>query len=147
MNVYIFIMTIGIIPLSIIEFQYRDPSSIFIPKITLSLIIFGFILWFLTSDNDNNKNSQQNFYYNNNANRHINYCEQIQKNRYDEITEETTRRELDKLTMSERFMEMFEEKGDNQKNWSWQSREKYTRFNESQINSYDIENLTTSTTK
>ena len=147
MNVYIFLITIGIIPLSIIEFQYRDPSTIFIPKISISLIIFGFILWFLFSDNDNNKNNQQNFSYNNNMNRNISYCEQIQKNKYDEITEETTRAELEKLTMTEEFMEMFEEKGDNQKNWSWQSREKYTKLNESQINSYDIENLTTSTTK
>ena len=173
LNLLIFITAIGIFPIFFLEIQFRDPTEIFLPKITITLIIIGSAALYFSNENKNedikNYNYEQNEYnedevkedfnyvqsqynenedkenvnyinqYNdnvfyNNKNEKYNknyinkanntYCYQTDKIKYDEITKENTKKDLDKLTKSKAFIDMFLEKGEDMNNWNWQSREK-----------------------
>jgi hypothetical protein len=53
------------------------------------------------------------------------FAENVQnREEYDMITKETTKKEIEKLFENERFKTMVDERGENQENWNWQSREK-----------------------
>ena len=77
-NFFIFIALIGIIPICFLEYQYRDPTEPFIPKISLILIIIGLFIWYFSDEQNENKNKiekpvyfkNNNYYSDNNS---INY--------------------------------------------------------------------------
>lgn len=52
------------------------------------------------------------------------YVERISKAEYEKITQETTKKELVKLMQSPQFKQMKQQKGEDPKNWVWQTREK-----------------------
>ena len=139
-NLFFCIIVCGLIPICIIEFQFRDPTELFIPKISITLILIGFVIWYFSNEDNNEYNGNydekydDNIYYNNknrsyNYNYMINksYCQKTDMNAYDKITKENTERELDKLRKTNAFREMYMEKGDDMNNWNWQSRERMQR--------------------
>ena len=128
-NFLIFIIIIAIIPLVLIEFNFRDPTEAFLPKYTLTLILIGFVIWYFSNEDDNYDDNvfynYNNNYYNNNINPKRSYCyNQTDMNTYNRITKENTKRELEKLTQTKEFREMYLQKGENLENWNWQSRER-----------------------
>ena len=158
------ILILFFIPIFIFEFYSRDPSTQFIPIISISIIIILILIWYFGPDegninynNDKNiySNNPQNIYHNNDKKRfHKNnklpnrsYCEQMDMNSYEKIGELNTSIQVSRLEKTKEFQKMYEEKGDNWDNWNWQSRERLQnkkQLNESDIGSDDIENLTLS---
>ena len=147
-----------LIPIFVYEFYYRDPTLMFLPKMTISYILIGVILWYFSSNDNtvnynyggiqydkkilNTLNNTNNNYKNNRY-----YCYQTDEKTYDKITKINTKKELEKLTKTPQFKKMYEEKGDNFENWNWQSRERLQgieQLSESQIGSEDIENMSIS---
>ena len=144
-NCITFLIIIGIIPILLIEFNIRDPNEPFLPKITISLILIGFVIWYFSNEDSNdNENDyynvgqyqyEDNIFYNpkdyysqknkNNYNRH--YCYQTDMNTYNKITKENTKREIEKLYETKEFQHMYKQKGEDKKNWNWQSRERMER--------------------
>ena len=56
------------------------------------------------------------------------FAEPIQdKSKYELITKETTKKEIEKLYENVKFKKMLNEKGETTENWNWQSREKAKR--------------------
>ena len=139
-NCLTFIIIIGIIPILLIEFNLRDPTEPFLPKITITLILIGFVIWYFSNENSNDNDNDSDreyqygdniFYnpkdyysqkYNNNLKR--SYCVQTDMETYDKITRENTKREIEKLYETKQFKDMYFQKGENPKNWNWQSRER-----------------------
>ena len=154
LNLYFFFL----IPIFVFEFYYRDPTIMFLPKMTISFIIIGFAIWYFFSNDDsddyiyNNNNGDQNVFYNvNNKNNNYNnrryYCYQMDTKTYEKIRDINTTKETTKLFQTPEFKKMYEEKGDNFNNWNWQSRERLQNIkplNESDIGSDDIENMSIS---
>ena len=138
LNLFFCIIVCGLIPICFLEFQFRDPTEIFLPKISITLILIGFVIWYF-SENDEEEENQygdnvyydiKNTKYNNNyskimANKSYNY--KTDMNSYEQITKENTKKELDKLMKTKKFQEMLREKGTDQRNWNWQSRERMQR--------------------
>ena len=56
-NFFIFITLIGIIPLCFLEYQYRDPTEPFFPKISIVLIAIGFLIWYFSEEQNENSNN------------------------------------------------------------------------------------------
>ncbi len=147
-----------LIPIFVYEFYYRDPTLMFLPKMTISYILIGVILWYFSSNDNtvnynyggiqydkkilNTLNNTNNNYKNNRY-----YCYQTDEKTYDKITKINTTKELEKLYKTPQFKKMYEEKGNNPDNWNWQSRERLQgieQLSESQIGSEDIENMSIS---
>ena len=160
LNLMILVISISIIPTFIYEYQIREPSIYFLPKISISIIIIGILIWYFynyDSDDDdyyNIANYEGNVFYNNkkfkNNKRIFNnkpICRRSDVDTYEKITESYTEKKLQQLTESDRFKKMFEEKGDDKRNWNWQSRERLSgkkKKDESDIDSDEIENMTLS---
>ena len=142
LNLFFCIIVCGLIPICFFEFQYRDPTELFLPKISITLIIIGFVIWYF-SENDEDENDEDviqygdNVYYNikntkynnNYSNMMANksYIYKTDMNSYQQITKENTKKELDKLMKTKEFREMSREKGNDSRNWNWQSRERMQR--------------------
>ena len=161
LNLFIFLSTIGIIPVFMLEFHFRDPTIIFLPKITITIIVIGLVTWYFSSnenndddiDVDNNEGPQydDNIYFNSSNNKKKtnylkpkSYCYKTNTDTYDKITKINTLKEINKLYKTQKFKEMYEEKGDNPANWNWQIRERLEnveQLSESQIGSDDLENM------
>ena len=137
LNFFFCIIVCGLIPICFLEFQFRDPTEIFLPRISITLIFIGFVIWYFSENEEeeiqygdnvyyDNKNTKYNNYYSNiMAKKSYNYKTDI--NSYDQITQENTNKELDKLWKSKKFQEMRIEKGTDPRNWNWQSRERMQR--------------------
>jgi hypothetical protein len=103
-----------------IEVTVNEKTN-FLPKYTIGLIvasIIGFIAIMAKNSKDYQEQSrreQKDF---------VRYVEPVPREEYQKITEEVTKKELDKLYQSPDFKKMLAEKGRDQKNWAWQSREK-----------------------
>ena len=130
LNLFFCMIICGLIPICFLEFQFRDPTEAFLPKISISLILIGFVIWYFSEDKDDDdnvfydiKNTKYNNYYKETIG-NKSYCYEMDPNSYDRITKENTKRELDKLMKTKQFREMFREKGNDLKNWNWQSRER-----------------------
>jgi len=52
------------------------------------------------------------------------FTERLSKEEYEKVKKETTERELAKLMHNPKFRQMVDEKGDDPKNWIWQTKEK-----------------------
>ena len=75
------------------------------------------------------------------------FCQRTDVDTYEKISELYTEKKLKELVETEKFKKMLEEKGDNKKNWNWQSRDRLSgkkQKNESDISSDEIENMTVS---
>ena len=125
-NFLTFIIIIGIIPILLIEFNLRDPTEPFLPKITITLILIGFVIWYFSNENSNDDDNDivgeyqygdnvfynpKDYYsqkYNNNLNR--SYCYQADMDTYDKITKENTKREILKLYDTKQFIDMYKKK-------------------------------------
>ena len=154
LNIIIFLITISIIPIFIYEFQIRDPSLFFIPKITLTIISLGIIIWYFydynKDEDDYNINPYEDNIYFNSKNKYKSfnntpYCRRTDVDTYEKISKLYTQKKLKELYESNRFKQMKDEKGENLSNWNWQSRDRKRgkkQLDESDINSYDIENMT-----
>ena len=151
LNLYFFFL----IPIFVFEFYYRDPTIMFLPKMTICFIIIGFTIWYFFSNDEsddyiyNNNNGDQNAFYNgnNNYNNRRYYCYQMDTKTYEKIRDINTTKETTKLYQTPQFKKMYEEKGDDFNNWNWQSRERLQNIkplNESDIGSEDIENMSIS---
>ena len=163
-NLFIFLIIIGLIPICLIEFQYRDPTIPFMPKVTITIIIMGFVLWYFSSNdnidntlyNDNNDYSytlndknklfkyKKNYNY---KNKNKSCCYQTDVKTYEKITKINTLNNLKKLNKTQEFKKMFEKNGEDRENWNWQSRDRLMgkkQLDESDIGSEDIENMTLS---
>ena len=171
-NFFIFITLIGIIPLCFLEYQYRDPTEPFFPKISIILIAIGFLIWYFSDEqnenvnnnnvvtpiynnnynrNNNNLSNEENendnedddyygapeygdnVYYNkdniNYNNNYINfgnktYCNKTDWNTWKNVMKENTIIQLNNLVQQKEFIDMGIKKGEDKKNWNWQSREK-----------------------
>ena len=160
LNLFIFLSTIGIIPVFMLEFHFRDPTIIFLPKITITIILIGLVTWYFSSNENNNNDIyevdnegpqyEDNIYFNSLNNKNNNYlktksyCYKTNMDTYDKITKINTQKELGKLLQTQQFRDMYEEKGDNPSNWNWQARERLEnveQLSESQIGSEDLENM------
>ena len=132
-NLLIFIITIGIIPICLVEFIFRDESEIFFPKICITLIILGLVIWYFSDEtpddteniffDERNKSYNQKYYDMKNKS----YCIQYDMNTYAQLSKNNTELEKNKLYETNEFREMYLEKGDDLKNWNWQSRERMQR--------------------
>jgi hypothetical protein len=58
------------------------------------------------------------------GNPQVSYTSRVSKQEYESITKEATEREIEKLMRNPKFQKMVEEKGDEPKNWIWQTKEK-----------------------
>ena len=137
LNFFFCIIVCGLIPICFLEFQFRDPTELFLPRISITLIFIGFVIWYFSENEEeeiqygdnvyyDNKNTKYNNYYSNiMANKSYNYKTDI--NSYEQITRENTNKEVDKLWKSKEFQEMRIEKGTDPRNWNWQSRERMQR--------------------
>ena len=153
-NLMIFLISVSIIPIFIYEFQIRDPSLIFMPKITLTIISLGIIIWYFydynKDEDDYNINTYEDNIYFNSKNKYKSfnntpYCKRTDVDTYEKISKSYTEKKLKELYESNRFKQMKDEKGENLSNWNWQSRDRKRgkkQLDESDINSYDIENMT-----
>ena len=131
-NLLIFIITIGIIPICLFEFIFRDPTEAFFPKISITLIIIGLAIWYFSEGEEEPDDIKNIFYdernvsynqkYYNMKNR--SYCYRTDLNSYNQITKKNTELEREKLYKTREFRAMYEEKGEDMKNWNWQSRER-----------------------
>ena len=159
LNFAIFAISISIIPTFLYEYEIRDPSEFFLPKISISIIIIGFLIWYFYQydedddfykikpygDNvfyDTKKYKNKKIKINNNS-----FCQRTDVDTYEKISELYTEKKLKELVETEKFKKMLEEKGDNKKNWNWQSRDRLSgkkQKNESDISSDEIENMTVS---
>ena len=86
-------------------------------------------------------------YRNYNRKNNIPYCQRTDVENYERMIEFQTQIKLKELLESNKFKKMMNEKGENTKNWNWQSRDRLAgkkQLDESDINSYDIENMTVS---
>ena len=134
-------MIICIITSFIIEFDIRDLRKKFIPKFTIIIIIIGFFIYL---SSQNSKRYIEKINYKDNP---IQYVRRVNKENYERECIETTERELKKLYNSKKFLEMYNQKGEDKANWVWQTQEKKKRkiLNESKdsdINSEELEKLT-----
>ena len=156
-NLMIFLISISIIPIFIYEFQERDPTLSFMPKMTFTIISLGIIIWYFydyNKDEDDyyyiNQYGDNVFYNNKYKNNNINnkpYCQRTDVDNYERISEFYTKKSLKELFETNKFKQMLEEKGKDKKNWNWQSRDRLAgkkQLDESEINSYIIENMTIS---
>ena len=135
------LMIICIIISFIIEFDMRDLTKKFIPKFTIIIIIIGFFIYLSSL---NSKRYVEKINYKDNP---IQYVRRVNKENYERECIETTERELKKLYNSKKFLEMYNQKGEDKANWVWQTQEKKKRkiLNESKdsdINSEELEKLT-----
>ena len=90
-NLFIFITLIGIIPLFFLEYQYRDPTEPFFPKISIVLIAIGFLIWYFSEEQKDNYNNNKGAYpYNNNINNNYN-----RNNNYSDSPNEENENEVD----------------------------------------------------
>lgn len=71
------------------------------------------------------------------------YVNKLTTQEYNKITENTTKRELEKLYNNPKFKKMAEQKGDKQENWVWQTKEKEkkTVWRDRDQSDEDIDNL------
>ena len=116
----------------------RDATEPFLPKITITLVLIGFIVWYFANEDDGEYNYGDNVFYNSNNNdsktynetkiNYRNYCYQTDMDAYNRITKENTDRELEKLYESKQFKDMYCKKGENLNNWNWQSRERNNNY-------------------
>jgi hypothetical protein len=119
----------------------RDLTKKFIPKFTIIIIIIGFFIYL---SSQNSKRYIEKINYKDNP---IQYVRRVNKENYERECIETTERELKKLYNSKKFLEMYNQKGEDKANWVWQTQEKKKRkiLNESKdsdINSEELEKLT-----
>ena len=119
----------------------RDLTKKFIPKFTIIIIIIGFFIYL---SSQNSKRYIEKINYKDNP---IQYVRRVNKENYEKECKETTERELKKLYNSKKFLEMYNQKGEDKANWVWQTQEKKKRkiLNESKdsdINSEELEKLT-----
>ena len=132
-NLLIFIITIGIIPICLVEFNVRDESEIFFPKVCITLIIIGLVIWYFSDEkpddteniffNERNKSYNQKYYDMKNKS----YCIQYDMNTYAQLSKTNTEFEKNKLYETNEFRKMYLEKGEDLNNWNWQSRERMQR--------------------
>ena len=120
------------------------------------MIILGIIiLYFYEYNNDNyyyNVNPyEDNIYYNNRYNykeiNNIPYCRRTDVETYEKTCKSYTQEKLKDLLESNKFKSILKEKGENLDNWNWQARDRLAgkkQLDESDIKSYDIENMTIS---
>lgn len=69
------------------------------------------------------------------------FTNRISKEDYSKLTEEITRKEIEKLKQNPKFREMINQKGNNPANWVWQTQEKEKRTVWKEENDDDVENL------
>ena len=158
LNFMIFSITITLIPSFIVEYQMRDPTLFFIPKISITLILIGILIWYFHKseeydDDDYDINPyEDNIYYNKRSknsytNKDYSYCERSDVKTYDKITKTYTQEKLNELVKSNPFKKMVEEKGEDKDNWNWQSRDRLKgkqQKDNSDISSDEIENMSVS---
>ena len=158
LNFMIFSITITLIPSFIVEYQMRDPTLFFIPKISITLILIGILIWYFHKseeydDDDYDINPyEDNIYYNQRSknsytNKDYSYCERSDVKTYDKITKTYTQEKLNELVKSNPFKKMVEEKGEDKDNWNWQSRDRLKgkqQKDNSDISSDEIENMSVS---
>ena len=119
----------------------RELTKKFIPKYTLIIIFIGFLIYLFSENNENyNKELKYREKY------PIQYTRRLNNEEYERECEETTERELQKLYNSQKFLQMYSEKGVDKSNWCWQTSEKKKKKNwndrDSDIKSEELENLT-----
>ena len=153
-NLMIFLISVSIIPIFIYEFQIRDSSLIFMPKITLTIISLGIIIWYFydynKDEDDYNINPYEDNIYFNSKNKYKSfnntpYCKRTDVDTYEKISKSYTEKKLKELKELNRFKQLMEERGSDPRNWNWQSRDRMAGkklLNESDVNSYDIEHMT-----
>jgi hypothetical protein len=103
----------------------------------ITFIIFVFVFKTVKNEGDSPQSPSKYFKL---------YAEPVDKKKYNELTKEITQSEVKKLMNSEEFKRVYEEKGENEENWNWQSREKAKKVlfkdeNEDDIKDEDLENL------
>jgi heme/copper-type cytochrome/quinol oxidase subunit 2 len=71
------------------------------------------------------------------------YVNKLTTQQYNKITENTTKKELEKLFSDPKFKKMYEQKGNKPENWVWQTKEKEkkTVWRDREESDEDIDNL------
>lgn len=97
-------------------------SSNSILKILAIVLVIGgaFIYFMISGHQDYIKQAQK-------GSEEKSFVSRLSKEDYSKITEDTTKRELEKLMTNPKFKEMLGKKGDDPKNWIWQTRDKEKR--------------------
>ena len=159
LNFIIFAISITIIPSFVFEYQIRDPSEFFVPKISITLILIGILIWYFHQSDEDDDDYYANVYEDNNyfkrsmhdsykiKNKDFSYCQRSDVKTYDNITDAYTKEKVDELIKSNLFKKMFEEKGEDKENWNWQSRDRLKGIkqkDEDEISSDEIENMSVS---
>ena len=143
-NIFMFIIAIGIVPICFLEMQYRDPTEQFLPKISITLIIIGVLIFVFSNENGDKEEELEereepyqyndNIYYDSNNKEYNNgykrgrnwqYYSQNMGNNYN--LKENTKMNLNKLYKTKEFNQMCLKKGKNWKN-------KFISFNNENLN-------------
>ena len=137
-NLLVLLISIGIIPICILEYQYRDPNLTFLPKFSISLILIGFLIWYFSSnENEDLYEAYQygdNVYYDYSKHKKEElkspkyYCYQTDVETFERMTPIYTNEQVGKLLQTEEFKKMSKEKGEDLNNWNWQSRERINSY-------------------
>jgi hypothetical protein len=96
----------------------EDAKSMF-PYLTIVIICF-FILYFVYDLVKNSKHFEKNA----RPGKKPVYASRISKDEFERQRKEVTDRELNKLFQNQKFISLSEKKGNDKKNWVWQSKEK-----------------------
>ena len=109
-NLIFSLILIGLLPICLFEVITRDPTELFFPKISFSLILIGFAIWYFSSGDEDSGAYQygDNEYYNSNQKYPPNkyYCYQTDPETYEKITRYNTEKQMNELKQTKEYQEM-----------------------------------------